>query len=77
MALYCERGSSAVPKDYVKAYARGDLAAAQGHNTAAKSYDRLATRMTAEYITQAHKHAAELFDHVDSAKSEQLRRNFR
>jgi len=51
MAIYRERGSSAVPNDDVKAFAKGNLAAAHGHNTAAKSYDRLATRMTAEYIT--------------------------
>ena len=59
-----------MPKDCVKAHARGNLAVAQGRKTAAKSYDRLATRMTAEYITQAHKHAAELFRHVGPAKSE-------
>ena len=41
MAIYGERGSSAVPKDFVKAYARGNLAAAQGHKTAAKCRDHL------------------------------------
>ena len=66
-----------MPKDDVKARAWGNLIAAQGHKTAAKSRNQLATRVSAEHITQAKKHAAELFDDIESAKSEQLSRNFR
>jgi len=58
-----------VPKDYEKARAWGNLAAVQGHKTAAKSRDQLATRVSAEHITQAQKHGTELLDHLESAKS--------
>ena len=68
LAIYYERGSSSVAKDYSKAYAWLNLAAAQGHKAAAKSRNQLATRMTAEQIAQAQKISVELFNRIKASR---------
>jgi TPR repeat protein len=44
-----------VPKDFVQAYARHNLAAAQGHKGASKSKDFARMRMTSAQIAEAQK----------------------
>ena len=59
-----------VPEDYVKADVWLNLAAAQGNGNAVKGKDWLRPRMTNEQVAEAQKLAAELFDHIESAKSD-------
>ena len=59
-----------VLEDYVEAYAWMILAATQGHEDAVKGKDELRSKMTAEQIAEAQKLAAELFDRIESSKSD-------
>ena len=59
-----------VLENYVKAYAWLNLAAAQGDESAVKIKDWLRPRMTNEQVAEAQKLAAELFDRIESAKSD-------
>ena len=59
-----------VPEDYVKAYAWFNLAAAQGQEDAVKAKDSLRERMTAEQVAEAQKLAGELFNRIESSKSD-------
>ena len=59
-----------VPQDDVNSYAWLILAAAQGQENAVKSKDRHRLRMTAEQVAEAQKLAAELFDRIESSKSD-------
>ena len=59
-----------VPKDWVKAYAWLSLSAAQGKDNAARGKDLLGPRMTAEQMAEGQKLAAELFDRIESSKSQ-------
>ena len=59
-----------VPEDYVKAYAWLNLAAAQGDESAVKGKDLLRSRMTAEQVAEAQKLAAELYNRIESSKTQ-------
>ena len=59
-----------VLEDYVEAYAWMILAATQGHEDAVKGKDELRSKMTAEQVAEAQKLAAELFDRIESSKSD-------
>ena len=59
-----------VPKDWVKAYAWLSLSAAQGKDNAARGKDLLRPRMTAEQVAEARKLAAEMFNRIESSKSQ-------
>ena len=55
-----------VPRDYVKAYAWLNLAAAQGNENAVKLKGFLRPRMTPEQVAEAHKLDAELRENIRS-----------
>ena len=57
-----------VLEDYVLAYARLNLAAAQGHKNAVKAKDNLRLRMTAEQIARAQELSATLFDRINQSE---------
>ena len=59
-----------VLEDYVEAYAWMILAATQGHEDAVKGKDVLRPKLTAEQVAEAQKLAAELFDRIESSKSD-------
>ena len=59
-----------VPKDYVKAYAWWNLAAAQGHKDAIKAKASLRKDMTTEQVAEAQKLSVELYNRIESSKSE-------
>ena len=59
-----------VPKDWVNAYAWLSLSAAQGKDNAARGKDLLRPRMTAEQVAKARKLAVEMFNRIESSKSE-------
>lgn len=59
-----------VPENYVRAYAWTNLANAQGHEKTAKLKSALRWRMAAEQIAEAHQLSSDLFERVESARSE-------
>lgn len=59
-----------VPKDWVKAYAWLHLSATQRKENAARGKDLLGPRMTAEQVGEGQKLAAELFERIESSKSQ-------
>lgn len=59
-----------MPEDYVKAYARYNLAATQGNESSVKGKYWLRLRMTAEQVAEAQKLAAELWERIESSKSD-------
>ena len=59
-----------VPKNCVKAYAWLNLSAAKGKENAARGKDLLRSRMTAEQVSKGQKLAAELFDRIESSRSQ-------
>ena len=59
-----------VPEDYVKAYAWWNLAAAQGAQPAVEDRNSLRPIMTAEQVAEAQKLAADLWERIESSKSE-------
>ena len=59
-----------VPEDYVKAYAWLNLAAAQGEKAAIEGKDILRPLMTAEQVSEAQKLSTNLFNRIESSKSQ-------
>lgn len=59
-----------VPEDYVQAYAWVNLAAAQGNKKAVEGKELLRSGMTAEQVAKAQKLAAEMWDRIESSKSQ-------
>lgn len=59
-----------VPQDYIQAFAWYNLAAASGEDTARRSRDAVAGRMSASQIEKAQKLSAELFDEVKRGASQ-------
>ena len=59
-----------VPEDDVKAYAWMNLAAAQGDEDAVKVKDALKKRMPPGQVAEAQKLASELWDRIESSKSQ-------
>ena len=59
-----------VPQDYVQAYAWWNLGAAQGAQPAVEGRNSLRQVMTAEQVAEAQKLSAELFERIQSSKTE-------
>ena len=59
-----------VLENYVKAYAWWNLAAAQGHKDAIKAKASLRKDMTAEQVAEAQKLSVELWERIESSKTE-------
>ena len=59
-----------VLENYVKAYAWWNLAAAQGHKDAIKAKASLRKDMTTEQVAEAQKLSVELYNRIESSKSE-------
>ena len=54
----------------MKAYAWLNLSAANGKENAARGKDLLTSRMTAEQVAEGQTLAAELFDRIESSRSQ-------
>ena len=59
-----------IPEDYVKAYAWMNLAAAQGVENAGEVKDRIREMMTRAQVSEGQKLASDLFERIESARSE-------
>ena len=59
-----------VPQDYVEAYAWSNLAAAQGHSRSRELRDDLRTEMTSAQVGAAQRLSSELFNRIESSKSQ-------
>ena len=69
LGLRYAKGES-VPQNDVQAYAWMALAASRGNKSAATWRDALREKMSAEQVAEAQRLAAELFDRIESSKSE-------